>query len=49
MFIIQALLSCSQQNVSLHQFEEQPVEKLFPELQQLTSKLVWIQSSLCTG
>lgn len=33
-------LSCAQQNVSLHQFEEQPVEKLFPELHQLTSKLV---------
>lgn len=49
MFIIQALVTRSQQNVSLHQFEEQPVEKLFPELQQLTSKLVWIQSSLCTG
>eukprot|EP00066_Takifugu_rubripes_P020097 XP_011609363.1 PREDICTED: kaptin [Takifugu rubripes] len=30
------------ENVSLHQFEEQPVEKLFPELQQLTSKLVEI-------
>lgn len=35
-----AWLSCFQQNASLHQFEEQPVERLFPELQQLPSKLV---------
>ena len=26
------------QNASLHQFEEQPVERLFPELQELPSK-----------
>lgn len=31
-----------QQNASLHQFEEQPVEKLFPELQQLPSKSVCV-------
>lgn len=37
-----ARLSCFQQNASLHQFEEQPVERLFPELQQLPSKLVWV-------
>uniref|UniRef100_A0A7N6AAC0 Kaptin (actin binding protein) n=1 Tax=Anabas testudineus TaxID=64144 RepID=A0A7N6AAC0_ANATE len=29
------------ENASLHQFEEQPVERLFPELQQLPSKLVF--------
>uniref|UniRef100_A0A8C5CCP8 Kaptin n=1 Tax=Gadus morhua TaxID=8049 RepID=A0A8C5CCP8_GADMO len=28
------------ENASLHQFEEQPVERLFPELQKLPSKLV---------
>uniref|UniRef100_A0A672FSD1 Kaptin (actin binding protein) n=1 Tax=Salarias fasciatus TaxID=181472 RepID=A0A672FSD1_SALFA len=30
------------QNASLHQFEEQPVEKLFPELQQLPSNVLWL-------
>ncbi|XP_068187152.1 KICSTOR complex protein kaptin [Antennarius striatus] len=30
------------ENVSLHQFEEQPVEKLFPELQQLPSNVLWL-------
>ena len=30
-----------QQNSSLHQFEEQPVERLFPELEDLPSKWVW--------
>uniref|UniRef100_A0A3Q2NWB6 Kaptin (actin binding protein) n=1 Tax=Fundulus heteroclitus TaxID=8078 RepID=A0A3Q2NWB6_FUNHE len=33
------------ENASLHQFEEQPVEKLFPELQQLPSKLVILSLS----
>lgn len=41
-----AWLSCFQQNASLHQFEEQPVERLFPELQQLPSKLVWVYEAL---
>ncbi|XP_008330718.1 KICSTOR complex protein kaptin [Cynoglossus semilaevis] len=30
------------ENASLHQFEEQPVEKLFPELQQLPSNVLWM-------
>uniref|UniRef100_A0A2I4CGR4 KICSTOR complex protein kaptin n=1 Tax=Austrofundulus limnaeus TaxID=52670 RepID=A0A2I4CGR4_AUSLI len=30
------------ENASLHQFEEQPVEKLFPELQQLPSNALWL-------
>lgn len=30
------------ENASLHQFEEQPVEKLFPELQQLPSNVLWL-------
>ncbi|XP_056602226.1 KICSTOR complex protein kaptin isoform X2 [Triplophysa dalaica] len=30
------------ENVSLHQFEEQPVEKLFPELQELPSNVLWL-------
>uniref|UniRef100_A0A665TG89 Kaptin (actin binding protein) n=1 Tax=Echeneis naucrates TaxID=173247 RepID=A0A665TG89_ECHNA len=30
------------ENVSLHQFEEQPVERLFPELQQLPSNVLWL-------
>ncbi|KAM7398604.1 hypothetical protein PAMA_006488 [Pampus argenteus] len=29
------------ENASLHQFEEQPVERLFPELQQLPSNVLW--------
>ncbi|XP_073716628.1 KICSTOR complex protein kaptin isoform X1 [Misgurnus anguillicaudatus] len=30
------------ENASLHQFEEQPVEKLFPELQELPSNVLWM-------
>lgn len=30
------------ENASLHQFEEQPVERLFPELQQLPSNVLWL-------
>ncbi|MBN3310492.1 KPTN protein, partial [Amia calva] len=30
------------ENVSLHQFEEQPVERLFPELQELPSNVLWL-------
>ncbi|KAL0994645.1 hypothetical protein UPYG_G00125290 [Umbra pygmaea] len=30
------------ENASLHQFEEQPVEKLFPELQDLPSNVLWL-------
>ncbi|XP_019713311.1 KICSTOR complex protein kaptin [Hippocampus comes] len=30
------------ENASLHQFEEQPVERLFPELQQLPSNVLWM-------
>ncbi|TWW74309.1 KICSTOR complex protein kaptin [Takifugu rubripes] len=37
------------ENVSLHQFEEQPVEKLFPELQQLTSNVLWLDVMTIAG
>ncbi|XP_076607098.1 KICSTOR complex protein kaptin [Chaetodon auriga] len=30
------------ENASLHQFEEQPVDRLFPELQQLPSNVLWL-------
>lgn len=30
------------ENASLHQFEEQPVERLFPELQPLPSNVLWL-------
>ncbi|CAL8267015.1 unnamed protein product [Merluccius merluccius] len=30
------------ENASLHQFEEQPVERLFPELQDLPSNVLWL-------
>uniref|UniRef100_A0A8C5FCR3 Kaptin n=1 Tax=Gadus morhua TaxID=8049 RepID=A0A8C5FCR3_GADMO len=30
------------ENASLHQFEEQPVERLFPELQKLPSNVLWL-------
>ncbi|XP_061754048.1 KICSTOR complex protein kaptin isoform X1 [Nerophis ophidion] len=30
------------ENASLHQFEEQPVEKLFPELKELPSNVLWL-------
>uniref|UniRef100_A0A8C6TFA8 Kaptin (actin binding protein) n=1 Tax=Neogobius melanostomus TaxID=47308 RepID=A0A8C6TFA8_9GOBI len=30
------------ENASLHQFEEQPVERLFPELEQLPSNVLWL-------
>ncbi|CAB1433589.1 unnamed protein product [Pleuronectes platessa] len=30
------------ENASLHQFEEQPVERLFPELQRLPSNVLWL-------
>lgn len=36
------------ENASLHQFEEQPVERLFPELQQLPSNVLWLDV-LCVG
>ncbi|KAM9788457.1 LOW QUALITY PROTEIN: KICSTOR complex protein kaptin [Neosynchiropus ocellatus] len=32
------------ENASLHQFEEQPVERLFPELQQLPSNVLWLDT-----
>uniref|UniRef100_H3D247 Kaptin (actin binding protein) n=1 Tax=Tetraodon nigroviridis TaxID=99883 RepID=H3D247_TETNG len=37
------------ENVSLHQFEEQPVEKLFPELHQLTSNVLWLDVMTVAG
>ncbi|CAL1574010.1 unnamed protein product [Knipowitschia caucasica] len=38
------------ENASLHQFEEQPVERLFPELQQLPSNVLWLDMrSLASG
>lgn len=30
------------ENEGLHQFEEQPVENLFPELTNLTSSVLWL-------
>ncbi|KAM4619775.1 KICSTOR complex protein kaptin [Polymixia lowei] len=30
------------ENASLHQFEEQPVERLFPELEELPSNVLWL-------
>uniref|UniRef100_A0A3Q2FSM8 Kaptin (actin binding protein) n=1 Tax=Cyprinodon variegatus TaxID=28743 RepID=A0A3Q2FSM8_CYPVA len=37
------------ENASLHQFEEQPVEKLFPELQQLPSNVLWLDMTSVPG
>ncbi|KAM9386036.1 KICSTOR complex protein kaptin isoform 2-T2 [Pholidichthys leucotaenia] len=37
------------ENTSLHQFEEQPVEKLFPELQQLPSNVLWLDMLTVAG
>ncbi|XP_037543951.1 KICSTOR complex protein kaptin [Nematolebias whitei] len=37
------------ENESLHQFEEQPVEKLFPELQQLPSNALWMDMLTIAG
>lgn len=37
------------ENASLHQFEEQPVEKLFPELQQLPSNVLWLDTLSIPG
>ncbi|KAM6907578.1 KICSTOR complex protein kaptin [Xenentodon cancila] len=37
------------ENASLHQFEEQPVEKLFPELQQLPSNVLWLDMLTTAG
>uniref|UniRef100_A0A3B3YRZ2 Kaptin (actin binding protein) n=1 Tax=Poecilia mexicana TaxID=48701 RepID=A0A3B3YRZ2_9TELE len=37
------------ENASLHQFEEQPVEKLFPELQQLPSNVLWLDMASVAG
>ncbi|XP_061596676.1 KICSTOR complex protein kaptin [Cololabis saira] len=37
------------ENASLHQFEELPVEKLFPELQQLPSNVLWLDMLTTTG
>uniref|UniRef100_A0A4W6DUV9 Kaptin (actin binding protein) n=1 Tax=Lates calcarifer TaxID=8187 RepID=A0A4W6DUV9_LATCA len=36
-------------NASLHQFEEQPVERLFPELQQLPSNVLWLDMLSLAG
>ena len=41
------ILHSLSQNASLHQFEEQPVERLFPELQKLPSKLVCLSVQFC--
>ncbi|XP_008426555.1 KICSTOR complex protein kaptin [Poecilia reticulata] len=37
------------ENASLHQFEEQSVEKLFPELQQLPSNVLWLDMASVAG
>ncbi|KAK2828895.1 hypothetical protein Q5P01_019929 [Channa striata] len=37
------------ENASLHQFEEQPVEKLFPELKQLPSNVLWLDMLSIAG
>ncbi|XP_040007191.1 KICSTOR complex protein kaptin [Xiphias gladius] len=37
------------ENASLHQFEEQPVERLFPELQQLPSNVLWLDMLSLAG
>nr|XP_020469207.1 kaptin [Monopterus albus] len=37
------------ENASLHQFEEQPVERLFPELQQLPSNVLWVDMLSIAG
>ncbi|XP_035522713.1 KICSTOR complex protein kaptin [Morone saxatilis] len=37
------------ENASLHQFEEQPVERLFPELQQLPSNVLWLDVLSISG
>uniref|UniRef100_A0A8C5DHV2 KICSTOR complex protein kaptin-like n=1 Tax=Gouania willdenowi TaxID=441366 RepID=A0A8C5DHV2_GOUWI len=37
------------ENASLHQFEEQPVEKLFPELQELPSNVLWMDMLSISG
>ncbi|XP_033507032.1 KICSTOR complex protein kaptin [Epinephelus lanceolatus] len=37
------------ENASLHQFEEQPVERLFPELQQLPSNVLWLDMLSVAG
>uniref|UniRef100_A0A8C9YF64 Kaptin (actin binding protein) n=1 Tax=Sander lucioperca TaxID=283035 RepID=A0A8C9YF64_SANLU len=37
------------ENASLHQFEEQPVERLFPELQQLPSNVLWLDMLSIAG
>ncbi|XP_072231372.1 KICSTOR complex protein kaptin [Leuresthes tenuis] len=37
------------ENASLHQFEEQPVERLFPELQQLPSHVLWLDMLSIAG
>lgn len=37
------------ENASLHQFEEQSVEKLFPELQELPSNVLWLDVLSISG
>lgn len=37
------------ENASLHQFEEQPVERLFPELQELPSNVLWLDMLCVPG
>ncbi|XP_077403517.1 KICSTOR complex protein kaptin [Vanacampus margaritifer] len=37
------------ENASLHQFEEQPVERLFPELQNLPSNVLWMDMLCIPG
>ncbi|KAJ8266311.1 hypothetical protein GJAV_G00128950 [Gymnothorax javanicus] len=36
------LIHLYKENASLHQFEEHPVERLFPELQELPSNVMWM-------
>ncbi|XP_074528398.1 KICSTOR complex protein kaptin isoform X2 [Halichoeres trimaculatus] len=37
------------ENASLHQFEEQPVERLFPELHELPSNVLWLDVLSISG
>ncbi|KAG7259116.1 hypothetical protein CRUP_015326, partial [Coryphaenoides rupestris] len=40
--IARSIVKEEEDNASLHQFEEQPVERLFPELQDLPSNVLWL-------
>ncbi|XP_018591275.2 KICSTOR complex protein kaptin [Scleropages formosus] len=37
------------ENASLHQFEEQPIGRLFPELQELSSNVLWLDVARIAG